>query len=86
MEREEGEAVARCTGSLSCAAQLKGALLHFAGRRAMDIDGLGEKIVDQLLTAGLVHSPADLYRLTVEQFANLERLGEKSAKNLVDAQ
>lgn len=85
VEREEGEAVARCTGSLSCAAQLKGALLHFAGRRAMDIDGLGEKIVDQLLTAGLVHSPADLYKLTVEQFASLERLGEKSAKNLVAA-
>jgi len=85
VEREEGEAVARCSGSLSCAAQLKGALLHFAGRRAMDIDGLGEKIVDQLLTTGLVHSPADLYKLTVEQFANLERLGEKSAKNLVDA-
>ncbi|WP_206606338.1 NAD-dependent DNA ligase LigA [Steroidobacter cummioxidans] len=85
VEREEGEAVARCSGSLSCAAQLKGALLHFAGRRAMDIDGLGEKIVDQLLTGGLVHSPADLYKLTVEQFANLERLGEKSAKNLVDA-
>jgi DNA ligase (NAD+) len=85
VEREEGEAVARCTGSLSCAAQLKGALLHFAGRRAMDIDGLGEKIVDQLLTAGLVHSPADLYKLTVDQFASLERLGEKSAKNLVDA-
>lgn len=85
VEREEGEAVARCTGSLSCAAQLKGALLHFAGRRAMDIDGLGEKIVDQLLTGGLVHSPADLYKLTVEQFADLERLGEKSAKNLVDA-
>lgn len=85
VEREEGEAVARCTGSLSCAAQLKGAMLHFAGRRAMDIDGLGEKIVDQLLTASLVHSPADLYKLTVEQFADLERLGEKSAKNLVDA-
>ncbi|GFE84332.1 DNA ligase [Steroidobacter agaridevorans] len=85
VEREDGEAVARCTGSLSCAAQLKGALLHFAGRRAMDIDGLGEKIVDQLLTEGLVHSPADLYKLTVDQFANLERLGEKSAKNLVSA-
>ena len=87
VEREEGEAVARCTGSLSCAAQLKGALLHFAGRRAMDIDGLGEKIVDQLIEgeAPLVKSPADLYKLTVEQFANLERLGEKSAKNLVKA-
>lgn len=87
VEREEGEAVARCTGSLSCAAQLRGALLHFAGRRAMDVDGLGEKIVDQLIEgeSPLVKSPADLYKLTVEQFANLERLGEKSAKNLVDA-
>ncbi len=87
VEREEGEAVARCTGSLSCAAQLKGALLHFAGRRAMDVDGLGEKIVDQLIEGDspLVKSPADLYKLTVEQFANLERLGEKSAKNLVGA-
>jgi DNA ligase (NAD+) len=87
VEREEGEAVARCTGSLSCAAQLKGALLHFAGRRAMDVDGLGEKIVDQLIDgeSPLVKSPADLYKLDVEQFANLERLGEKSAKNLVDA-
>ncbi|MBL8266789.1 NAD-dependent DNA ligase LigA, partial [Steroidobacter sp.] len=87
VEREEGEAVARCTGSLSCAAQLKGALLHFAGRRAMDVDGLGEKIVDQLIEGekSLVKSPADLYKLTVEQFADLERLGEKSAKNLVDA-
>jgi DNA ligase (NAD+) len=87
VEREEGEAVARCTGSLSCAAQLRGALLHFAARRAMDVDGLGEKIVDQLIEgeSPLVKSPADLYKLTVEQFANLERLGEKSAKNLVDA-
>ncbi|HEY0685197.1 MAG TPA: NAD-dependent DNA ligase LigA [Steroidobacter sp.] len=85
VEREEGEAVARCSGSLSCAAQLKGALLHFAGRRAMDIDGLGEKIVDQLIDGKLVRSPADLYELTVQQFSSLERLGEKSAKNLVDA-
>lgn len=87
VEREEGEAVARCTGSLSCAAQLKGALLHFAGRRAMDVDGLGEKIVDQLIEgeSPLVKSPADLYKLTVEQFSGLERLAEKSAKNLVDA-
>ncbi|HEY0942932.1 MAG TPA: NAD-dependent DNA ligase LigA [Steroidobacter sp.] len=85
VEREEGEAVARCSGSLSCPAQLKGAILHFASRRALDIDGLGEKIVDQLLTTGLVKSPADLYKLTVQQFADLERLGEKSAKNLVDA-
>lgn len=85
VEREEGEVVARCSGSLSCPAQLKGAMLHFASRRAMDIDGLGEKIVDQLLTTGLVKSPADLYQLTAQQFATLERLGEKSAKNLVNA-
>jgi DNA ligase (NAD+) len=85
VEREEGEAVARCSGSLSCPAQLKGAILHFASRRAMDIDGLGEKIVDQLLTSGMVRSPADLYKLSVEQLASLERLGEKSAKNLVTA-
>ncbi len=85
VEREEGEAVARCSGSLSCAAQLKGALLHFASRRAMDVDGLGEKIVDQLIEGKLVRSPADLYKLTVQQFADLERLGEKSAKNLVSA-
>jgi DNA ligase (NAD+) len=85
VEREEGEAVARCTGSLSCAAQLKGAMLHFAGRRAMDIDGLGEKIVDQLIEGKLVHSPADLYKLTLQQFADLERMAEKSAKNLVSA-
>lgn len=83
--REEDEAVARCTGSLFCAAQLKGALLHFAARRAMDIDGLGEKIVDQLIDGDLVHSPADLYKLTVQQFADLERMAEKSAKNLVAA-
>lgn len=85
VEREEGEAIARCSGSLSCAAQLKGAMLHFASRRAMDIDGLGEKIVDQLLASGLVRSPADLYKLTVEQFAGLERMGEKSAKKLTAA-
>ena len=87
VEREEGEAVARCTGGLFCPAQRKESLRHFAGRRAMDIDGLGAKIIDQLVDSQppLVRSPADLYKLTVEQFADLERLGEKSAKNLVDA-
>ena len=87
VEREEGEAVARCTGGLFCPAQRKESLRHFAGRRAMDIDGLGAKIIDQLVDAEppLVHSPADLYNLTAEQFADMERLGEKSAKNLVAA-
>ena len=87
VEREEGEAVARCTGGLFCAAQRKEALRHFAGRRAMDIDGLGSKIIDQLVehTPPLVRSPADLYTLTVGQLADLERMGEKSAANLVAA-
>lgn len=81
----EDEAIARCTGGLYCPAQRKQALWHFAARRAMDIEGLGDKLVDQLVEAGLVHTPADLYRLTVEQLANLERMGEKSAQNLVAA-
>ena len=85
IERPADEAVARCSGGLYCPAQRKQALLHFAGRRAMDIEGLGEKLVDQLVDAGLVHSPADLYRLTVAQLANLDRMGEKSACNIVDA-
>lgn len=87
VEREEGEAVARCTGGLFCPAQRKESLRHFAGRRAMDVDGLGAKIIDQLVDSEppLVRSPADLYRLTVQQFADLERMGEKSAANLVAA-
>jgi DNA ligase (NAD+) len=79
------EAVARCTGGLFCPAQRKQALLHFASRRALDIDGLGEKIVDQLVDGGLVGTPADLYRLTLADLAGLERMGEKSAQNLLDA-
>ena len=79
------EAVARCTGGLYCPAQRKQALLHFAARRALDIEGLGDKLVDQLVDAGLVHSPADLYGLTVETLAGLERMAEKSAQNLVAA-
>ncbi len=79
------EAVARCTGGLYCPAQRKQAILHFASRRALDIDGLGEKIVDQLVEANLVRTPADLYELTLEVLASLERMGEKSAQNLVDA-
>jgi DNA ligase (NAD+) len=85
VERVEGEAVARCTGGLFCGAQRKESLRHFAGRRAMDIDGLGTKIIDQLVERGWVESAADLYALSAEQFAALERMGEKSAANLVKA-
>jgi DNA ligase (NAD+) len=81
----EGEAVARCTGGFTCRAQRQEALRHFAGRRAMDIEGLGDKIIEQLVEQGLVKSPADLYTLTVEQLSELERMGEKSAANLVQA-
>jgi len=83
--REEGEAVARCTGGLVCPAQRKQALLHFASRRAMDIEGLGEKLVDQLVDHTLVETPAELYSLTAEQLAALERMGDKSATNLMAA-
>lgn len=87
VEREEGEAVARCTGGLYCPAQRKEAIRHFAGRRALDIDGLGSKIIDQLVESDppLVRSPADLYTLTAEQLAALDRMGDKSAENLVSA-
>ena len=85
IELPPGEAVARCTGGLVCPAQRKQALRHFASRRAMDIEGLGEKVVDQLVDAGLVHSPADLYTLSVAQLIQLERFAEKSAENLVAA-
>jgi len=83
--RLEGEAVTRCTGGLVCGAQRKGALIHFASRRAMDIEGLGEKLVDQLVEGGIVHTPADLYGLSVETLSGLERMGEKSAANVVEA-
>jgi len=80
--REEGEAVARCSGGLVCAAQRKQALLHFASRRAMDIDGLGERIVDQLVELELVDTPAELYALDEAQLAGLERMAETSAAKL----
>jgi len=83
--RIEDEAAARCTGGLYCPAQRKQALLHFAGRRAMDIEGLGDKLVDQLVERGLVHSPADVYGLSLDTLAGLERMAEKSATNLVAA-
>src|SRR6267143_3100981 len=81
--RVAGEAATRCTGGLYCKAQRKQTLLHFAGRRAMDIEGLGEKLVDQLVERGMVANPADLYKLDVETLADLERMAEKSAANLV---
>jgi DNA ligase (NAD+) len=81
--RLEGEAAARCTGGLFCRAQRKQALLHFASRRAMDIEGLGEKLVDQLVDLEIVRTPADIYRLDVAMLAGLERMGEKSAQNVV---
>jgi len=83
--KPEGEAVARCTGGLYCPAQRKEAVLHFASRRALDIEGLGEKLVDQLVDGGLLHDPADLYALGRAQLAALERMGEKSADNLLVA-
>lgn len=85
IELPPGEAVARCTGGLVCPAQRKQALRHFASRRAMDIEGLGEKVVDQLVEAGLVHSPADLYALNSHQLTALDRFAEKSAENLIAA-
>ena len=83
--REKGGIDHRCTGGLFCAAQRKQAILHFAGRRAMDIEGLGDKLVDQLVDAGLVRTLPEVYRLTVEQFAGLARMAAKSATNLVAA-
>jgi DNA ligase (NAD+) len=85
VERPEGEAVARCTGGLHCPAQVIQAILHFAGRRAMNIDKLGEKIVERLFERGLVKNVSDIYALDVETLAEIDRMGEKSARNLVDA-
>ncbi|KXJ59759.1 MAG: DNA ligase (NAD(+)) LigA [Alteromonas sp. Nap_26] len=85
IEKLEDEAVARCTGGLICAAQRKQALKHFASRKAFDIDGLGDKLVDQLVDADLVHSPADFFTLNIGDLVGLERMAEKSASKLVDA-
>ena len=85
VERRPDQAIARCTGGLFCPAQRKEALRHFASRHALDIEGLGTKVIDQLVDAGIVRTPADLYALTAEQLASLERMGEKSAANLVAA-
>jgi DNA ligase (NAD+) len=85
IERPEDEAIARCTGGLICPAQRKQALLHFAGRRAMDIEGLGDKLVEQLVDNAIVKTPADLYKLGLLAMVNLERMAEKSAANILDA-
>jgi len=83
--RPEGEAVARCSGGLYCPAQRKEAVKHFASRRALDIEGLGDRLVDQLVERRLIDDPADLFALDVETLAGLERMGRKSAENLVAA-
>ena len=85
IEKLEGESIARCSGGLYCSAQRKQALLHFAQRKAIDIEGMGDKLVEQIVDAGLVRTPADLYRLGLSALAGLERMAEKSASNLIAA-
>jgi DNA ligase (NAD+) len=85
VEKPEDEAIARCSGGLFCPAQRKQALLHFASRRAMDIEGLGEKLVEQVVDNAIVKTPADLYKLGLLALASLERMAEKSAANLLAA-
>ena len=85
IEQVEGEAIARCTGGLYCQAQRAEAIKHFASRKAMDIDGLGDKLVELLVDEDLIHTPADLYQLSIEDIVPLERMAEKSATNLVNA-
>lgn len=85
VETVPGEAVARCDGGLICPAQRKEAIKHYASRKAMDIEGLGDKLVEQLVDQGYIKAVADLYQLTREQLAGLERMGEKSADNLLNA-
>jgi DNA ligase (NAD+) len=85
VQRECDEAVARCTGGYRCSAQRKERLRHFAARRALDIEGLGEKLVEQLVAAGLAQSPADIFVLSPQSLAELDRMGEKSAEKLLRA-
>jgi len=85
VERVEGEAIARCTGGLICGAQRKESLKHFVSRRALDVDGMGDKIIDQLVEKEYVHTPADLFDLTPGKLTGLERMGPKSAQNVVNA-
>ncbi|PMG07292.1 DNA ligase (NAD(+)) LigA [Vibrio breoganii] len=84
-ERTEGEAVTRCTGGLVCSAQRKQALKHFVSRKAMDVDGLGDKVVEQLVEKEMVQTPADLFKLSAGRITVLDRMGPKSAQNVVDA-
>lgn len=85
IEKVASEAIARCTGGLVCSAQRKEAIKHFASRKALDIDGLGDKLVEQLVEQGLIHNPADLFQLDIQQLTSLERFGDKSAVNLLRA-
>ncbi|MFV0447729.1 MAG: NAD-dependent DNA ligase LigA [Vibrio sp.] len=85
VERVEGEAVARCTGGLVCQAQRKEALKHFVSRKAMDVDGLGDKVIEQLVDKEMVVTPADLFKLRAGELTILERMGPKSAQNIVNA-
>jgi DNA ligase (NAD+) len=85
LEKPEGEAIYRCVGGWACRAQRTQSIIHFGQRRAMDIDGLGDKLIEQLVDADLIANPADLYRLTFEQLKNLDRMGEKSATNVIAA-
>ena len=85
VERVEGEVVTRCTGGLICGAQRKESLKHFVSRRALDVDGMGDKIIDQLVEKEYVHTPADLFQLTPGKLTGLDRMGPKSAQNIVDA-
>jgi DNA ligase (NAD+) len=84
IQRDEGEANWRCSGGLFCAAQRKHAILHFASRRAMDVEGLGDKLVEQLIDSGLIRTLPELYKLGIAKLTALERMGEKSAQNLID--
>ena len=83
--REAGESAARCTGGMICPAQVKQSLIHFAQRRAINIDGLGDKLIEQMVDVGLIRTPDDLYRLTMNQLEQLERMAAKSARNVLDA-
>ena len=85
LQREEDQAVLRCPAGFNCDAQRKEAIKHFASRKAMDVDGLGDKLVEQLVDKGMIQAPSDLFHLTLEQIAGLERMAEKSAGNLVAA-
>ena len=85
LTREAGEAAIRCVGGVGCQAQLKGVIRHFASRKAMNIDGLGDKLIDQLVDEGLLESVADLFRLTKETVGTLDRMGEKSSENLLSS-